>query len=95
MSRIATLLSVNLEVVIEYERIIFKNIFYEVRSGNYISNYIILSYLLKFPLLSYKYRAFQFKSNYFVYKKKINIINFPTGLTYLNELKNKNKLEIN
>lgn len=30
---------------------------YEVRSGSYLSNYIILSYLLRYPLFSYKFRA--------------------------------------
>ena len=30
---------------------------YEVRSGSYISNYIIISYLLKYPLFGYKYSA--------------------------------------
>lgn len=29
---------------------------YEVRSANFISNYTILSYLLKYPLFSYKYK---------------------------------------
>jgi hypothetical protein len=29
---------------------------YEVRSANYISNYTLLSYLLKYPLFSYKYK---------------------------------------
>jgi hypothetical protein len=28
---------------------------YEVRTANYISNFTILSYLLKYPLFSYKY----------------------------------------
>ena len=28
---------------------------FEVRSGSYIANYTILSYLIKFPLFSYKY----------------------------------------
>lgn len=29
---------------------------YEVRFANYIANYTILSYLLKYPLFSYKFR---------------------------------------
>ena len=29
---------------------------YEVRTANYISNFTILSYLIKYPLFSYKYR---------------------------------------
>nr|QKS32173.1 LAGLIDADG endonuclease [Sphaerobolus stellatus] len=30
---------------------------YEVRTGSYISNYILLSYLINYPLFSYKFRA--------------------------------------
>ena len=35
----------------------FTESLYEVRSANYISNYTILSYLLKYPLFSYKFRS--------------------------------------
>jgi len=57
MSRIATFLSVNLRSRHRIRKNNFQEYSYEVRSGNYISNYIILSYLLKFPLFSYQYRA--------------------------------------
>jgi len=59
LSRITTLLSVNLQSHYRIRKNHFQEYSYKVRSGNYISNYIILSYLLKFPLFSYKYRAVQ------------------------------------
>jgi len=55
MSRIATFLSVTLRSRHRIRKNHFQEYSYEVRSGNYISNYIILSYLLKFPLFSYKF----------------------------------------
>jgi len=57
MNKIALFLSVPLRSRIRERKTKFTESLYEVRSANYISNYTILSYLLKYPLFSYKYRA--------------------------------------
>lgn len=53
-------IAIFLSVPLRYRNRIRKDnkyeISYEVRSANYISNFTILSYLIKHPLFSYKYR---------------------------------------
>jgi hypothetical protein len=63
---------------------------YEVRSANYISNYTILSYLLKYPLFSYKYREVPVQLELLKLSKNKNykLIN---GLKILEDLKLKSK----
>lgn len=63
---------------------------YEVRSANYISNYTILSYLLKYPLFSYKYREVPVQLELLKLSKNKNykLIN---GLKILKDLKLKSK----
>jgi len=56
MNKIAVFLSVPLRFRVRNRKNNFIESLYEVRSANYISNYTILSYLLKYPLFSYKYR---------------------------------------
>lgn len=55
MNKIALFLSVPLRFRIRNRKNEFTESLYEVRSANYISNYTVLSYLLKYPLFSYKY----------------------------------------
>jgi LAGLIDADG endonuclease len=57
MNKIALFLSVPLRFRTRNRKNEFIESLYEVRSANYISNYTVLSYLLKYPLFSYKYRA--------------------------------------
>jgi hypothetical protein len=63
---------------------------YEVRSANYISNYTILSYLLKYPLFSYKYKEVPVQLELLKLSKNKNykLIN---GLKILEDLKLKSK----
>jgi hypothetical protein len=86
MSQIANFLSVPLR---KRHRLRNKNLqenSYEVRSGSYISNYIILSYLLKFPLFSYKFRAVPVQIELLQLSINKNY-KLPTGEDHLNELK--------
>lgn len=53
--KIASLLSVNVKSINRLRKTGYIERAFEVRSTNYISNYIIMSYFLKFPLYSYKY----------------------------------------
>jgi hypothetical protein len=55
MQRIAIFLSVPLRFRIRLRKSGLTESAYEVRSANYISNYTILSYILQYPLFSYKY----------------------------------------
>jgi len=64
MSEISSFLSVPLRKRERSRRLVLKNSYkysieksYEVRSGSYIANYIIISYLLKHPLFGYKFSA--------------------------------------
>ena len=50
MNKISEFLSVPIRFINRKSKLGF-----EVRSGSYIANYIILSYLIKYPLFSYKY----------------------------------------
>lgn len=63
---------------------------YEVRSAKYISNYTLLSYLIKYPLFSYKYREvpIQLELLKLSINKNYKSIN---GLKLLEELKLKSK----
>lgn len=56
MNKIATDLSVPLRYRNRLRNNNIKEEAYEVRTANYISNYTILSYLIQYPLFSYKYR---------------------------------------
>jgi hypothetical protein len=60
MSKISNFLSVTLRKRERVRKLGLKEYIdksYEVRSGSYISNYIIISYLLKYPLFGYKFSA--------------------------------------
>jgi hypothetical protein len=60
MSKISNFLSVTLRKRERIRKLGFKEYIdksYEVRSGSYISNYIIISYLLKHPLFGYKFSS--------------------------------------
>lgn len=63
---------------------------YEVRSANYISNYTILSYLLKYPLFSYKYRETVVQLELLKLSKNRNYKKI-NGLKILEDLKLKSK----
>lgn len=56
MSEISSFLSVPLRKRVR-DRKSYIEKSYEVRTGSYLSNYIMLNYLLKYPLFSYKYSA--------------------------------------
>jgi hypothetical protein len=56
MNKISTALSVPLRYRHRIRKNNFKEESYEVRTANYISNYTILSYLIQYPLFSYKYK---------------------------------------
>ena len=90
MNKIAIFLSVPLRYRTRDRKINFIESLYEVRSANYISNYTILSYLLKYPLFSYKYReiAVQLELLKLSKNKNYKLIN---GLKVLEDLKLKSK----
>jgi len=90
MNKIAIFLSVPLRYRTRNRKNNFIESLYEVRSANYISNYTILSYLLKYPLFSYKYReiAVQLELLKLSKNKNYKLIN---GLKVLEDLKLKSK----
>lgn len=90
MNKIAVFLSVPLRSRVRNRKNNFIESLYEVRSANYISNYTILSYLLKYPLFSYKYReiAVQLELLKLSKNKNYKLIN---GLKILEDLKLKSK----
>ena len=63
---------------------------YEVRSANYISNYTILSYLLQYPLFSYKYLNINVQLNLLRLSLNKNY-KLSNGLSNLENLKLKSK----
>jgi hypothetical protein len=91
MNKIAIFLSVPLRYRTRNRKNNFIESLYEVRSANYISNYTILSYLLKYPLFSYKYReiAVQLELLKLSKNKNYKLIN---GLKVLEDLKLKSKV---
>jgi len=93
MSQIATFLSVPLRKRYRLRKKNLQENSYEVRSGSDISNYIILSYLLKFPLFSYKFRAVPVQIELLQLSVNKNY-KLPTGLNHLNKLKIKMRLNI-
>lgn len=90
MNKIAIFLSVPLRSRTRYRKNNIIELSYEVRSANYISNYTILSYLLRYPLFSYKYREVEVQLELLKLSKNKNykLIN---GLKILEELKLKSK----
>ena len=57
-----------------------------MRSGSYLANYIILSYLIKYPLFSYKYVHAQGKIE--LLRLSLNkSYRTPIGLKFLTDLK--------
>jgi hypothetical protein len=94
MSQISSFLSVPLRKRERERRLVLKNSYkysieksYEVRSGSDIANYIIISYLLKYPLFGYKFSAIQ------VYVELLKLTKnkeykLDSGLDKLNQLKN-------
>ena len=57
MNKIAIFLSVPLRKIDRQRKTGYHEQGFEVRSGSFIANYIILSYLIQFPLFSYKYKT--------------------------------------
>jgi len=55
MTKIANLLLVPLRYLDRSRKSGHRELAFEVRSGSYVANYIILSYLIQYPLFSYKY----------------------------------------
>ncbi len=55
MTKFANFLSVSIRKINRKRKTGFQELAFEVRSGSYNANYIILSYLIQYPLLSYKY----------------------------------------
>lgn len=90
MNKIALFLSVPLRSRIRERKSNFTESLYEVRSANYISNYTILSYLLKYPLFSYKYRAVPVQLELLKLSKNKNY-KLTDGLKVLEDLKLKSK----
>ena len=88
MSKISKLLSVPLRSRTRVRKNNYVENSYEVRSGSYLSNYIILSYLLRYPLFSYKYRAVPIQIELLQLSKNKKY-KLSTGLDLLNELKLK------
>jgi hypothetical protein len=90
MNKIAKFLNVPLRYIIRHRQNNYIEKAYEVRSGSYISNFILLSYLIKYPLLSYKYKEM------FVQLELLKITEnksykFEDGLKILTNLKLKSK----
>lgn len=83
MNNIATFLNVPLRYInrLRNNDVIERG--YEVRSANYLANYTLLSYLLKYPLLGYKYNniivqlelLILIKNKEYKNKKGINLLN--------------------
>ena len=92
MSKISKFLSVPLRSR-ERKRINYLERSFEVRSGSYISNYIMLSYLLKYPLFSYKYRAVPVQIE-LLQLSKSKEYKLDSGLTKLLSLKEKQDYQI-
>lgn len=90
MNKIALFLSVPLRFRIRNRKNEFIESVYEVRSANYISNYTVLSYLLKYPLFSYKYRAVTVQLELLKLSKNKNY-KLPNGLKVLEDLKLNSK----
>jgi hypothetical protein len=90
MNKIALFLSVPLRSRIRERKSKFTESLYEVRSANYISNYTILSYLIKYPLFSYKYRAVPVQLDLLKLSKNKNY-KLTDGLKVLEDLKIKSK----
>ena len=90
MNKIALFLSVPLRSRIRERKNKFTESLFEVRSANYISNYTLLSYLLKYPLFSYKYRAVPVQLDLLKLSKNKNY-KLTEGLKVLEVLKLKSK----
>lgn len=92
MSKISKFLSVPLRKS-DRKRINYIERSYEVRSGSYISNYIILSYLLKYPLFSYKFKAVPVQI-VLLQLSKSKEYKLDSGITKLLSLKEKQRYQI-
>jgi hypothetical protein len=90
MNKIATFLSVPLRNINRNRGNGIMELAYEVRSANYISNYTLLSYLLKYPLFSYKYREVPVQLELLQLSKSKGY-KLKGGLEYLEDLKIKKK----
>jgi hypothetical protein len=55
MNKFANFISVPLRTINRIKKSGYTELAFEVRSGSYLSKYIILSYLTQYPLLSYKF----------------------------------------
>ena len=90
MNKISKFLSVPLRAQVRYRKNNVIESLYEVRSANYLANYTILSYLLKYPLFSYKYREVGVQLELLKLSKNKNY-KLTNGLKILEELKLKRK----
>ncbi len=90
MNKIALFLSVPLRFRTRERENGFTEKLYEVRSANYISNYTLLSYLLKYPLFSYKYKEVAVQLELLKLSKNKNYKSI-NGLKILEDLKLKSK----
>lgn len=55
MTKIANFFSAPLSLIDRKRKAGYKELAFGVRTGSYLANYIALSYLIQYPLLSYKY----------------------------------------
>jgi hypothetical protein len=90
MNKIANFLFVPLRAQVRHRKNNIIESLYEVRSSNYLSNYTILSYLLKYPLFSYKYREVEVQLELLKLSKNKNY-KLLNGIETLEELKLKRK----
>ena len=86
MQKIAIFLSVPLRSRIRIRKNDKIESLFEVRSANYNSNYTILSYLIKYPLFSYKYREVPVQIELLKLSKNKNY-KLKNGLKILEDLK--------
>ena len=90
MNKIAKFLSVPLRSQVRNRKNGLIEKLYEVRSANYLSNYTILSYLIRYPLFSYKYREVEVQLELLKLSKNKNY-KLNNGLEILENLKLKRK----
>lgn len=86
LNKIANYLGVSLRSVTRQRKTGYLEKAFEVRSGSYIANYIITSYLLKYPLFSYKYLGIDVFTQLLQLSKNKNYKG-KNGNTLLSELK--------
>jgi len=89
MSGISNFLSVPLRSRLRHRKNDYIETSFEVRSGSYISNYILLSYLINYPLFSYKFKAIPVQVELLQLSKSRNYKLMPSGLEKLNNLKER------